>query len=135
MLVDDKRYEENARPAWAVSGAGSGRLEFDRLYLESKVAIEFQGRQHYEEVTFSDGRKSNLEEQQARDALKAMLCRRQRIAFVEIPATELSYETIIEKLDGLLPLVPPLMDRPLFQCLENLCRSYVNSIRRKKTDG
>lgn len=135
VIVDDKRYEDNARPAWAVSGSGSDRLEFDRWYTEAKVAIEFQGRQHYEEVTFSDGRKSNFEAQRVRDGLKALLCSRQEVVFVEIPWTELSYETIVAKLEGRLPLVPPLFDRPLFRCLQNLCHSYVNSAKQRRAAG
>lgn len=132
LYVDDRDYEDNARPQWAVSGDGSGRSEIDRWYKGARVAIEFQGRQHYEIVTFSDGRSSNLEAQRMRDGLKALLCLRQGITFVEIPATELSYETIVGKLEGHLPLIPPLVDRPLFQCLQNLSHSYVNAARQGK---
>lgn len=130
LYVDDRDYEDNARPPWAVSGAGSGRFEIDRWYVRARVAIEFQGRQHFEIVTFADGRTSDLEGQRVRDGLKALLCLRQGIAFIEIPGTALSYDTIVAKLEGHLPLIPPLPDRPLFQCLENLSHYYVNLARK-----
>lgn len=123
VTVDDDDYIENARLEWTASGANYHRLEFDRFYSRAKVAIEFQGRQHFQAVAFPDGM-SNLQQQEVRDGLKALACLRQGVIFVEINDIELSYETIATKLRGLLPLIPPPRDRPLFRALENMCHSY-----------
>lgn len=122
ITVDDDNFLDNARLQWTVSGAGDNPLEFDRFYPDAKVAIEFQGRQHYEEVTFRHG-KSDLEQQQNRDGLKALACLRQKVTLVEIPDIDLSHETLVAKLGGVLPLLPPRTDRPLFRTLADYAMS------------
>lgn len=132
IVVDDDDFMDNVRPAWTALGPGDTPLEFDRIYPEWRVAIEFQGRQHYEEVTFPDG-KSDLKRQQALDGRKALACLRQQFTLVEIADIELSYETLVTKLDGLLPLISPLTTRPLFRTLNNLCHEHANWAKEKRT--
>lgn len=134
ITVDDDNFLDNARLQWTVSGAGDNPLEFDRFYPDAKVAIEFQGRQHYEEVTFRYG-KSNLQQQQNRDGLKALACLRQKVTLVEIPDIDLSHETLVAKLGGVLPLLPPRTDRPLFRTLANLCHEHVNWAMARRGTG
>lgn len=134
ITVDDDNFLNNARFQWTVSGTGDNRLEFDRFYPDARVAIEFQGRQHYEEVTFRDG-KTNLQKQQDLDGRKALACLRQQVTLVEIPDIELSYETLVAKLGGLLPFLPPRTDRPLFRTLANLCHGYVNWAMDRRGQG
>lgn len=133
LLVDDDDYVDNSRPEWAVSGDGSSRLEFDRLYETAGVAIEFQGRQHYQMSAFTPDKRA-LQQRTERDGLKALACIRRNIAFVEFAANELSYDTVTAKLGHLLPLIPPRFDRPIFRTLTNMCHSYVNYIHRDMRD-
>lgn len=128
IIVDDSHVLDNHRFDWLASAPGDGRRELDRLLPEAKVAIEFQGRQHFEEVQFRTG-KSNLQEQLARDRAKMLACERKGIAFVEVADIELSYETLVEKLDGLLPLIQPRKDQPLFQTLQDLCLEHASWAR------
>lgn len=127
-LVNEPNFIDNARFRWTRLGTGHSRLEFDRYYPDSRVAIEFHGRQHYEEVEFNAGR-SDLAAQQVRDGLKALACLRQGVTLIEIADIELSYEYLIAKLAGHLPLFPARVDRPLFRTLANLAADYTNWAR------
>lgn len=55
--------------------------------------------------------------QQWRDNVKAGICVRNGIKYVEISAKELSFDSIIDKRDGVLPLRPIRKDRPLIQAI------------------
>lgn len=123
ISVDDPHFIENARLQWVVSDASGYRLEFDYTCPDSRLAVEFHGRQHYEHVTFKDG-KSDLQAQQHRDALKMLACRRQEFALIEIADIELSPQLVIARLEPYVPLIPPRTDRPLYQTLKRLCHGY-----------
>lgn len=134
IIVDDDDVVDNARFKWTVLNPSDSPREFDRYYRKTKVAIEFQGRQHYEEVTFRDGT-SNLQEQQNRDGLKALACLRRGVTMVEIPDIELSYATLVAKLEHLLPLLPVRPDRPLFQTLSTLCDDHATWAKSRRGSG
>lgn len=139
LVVDDHDFRDNARPAWLVSGDGSGRFELDRWYRSAKVAFEFQGSQHYQPDTSLHAGINEFQQQQWRDNLKAGICARQGIRYVEIPANELGVDFMLAKLTGLLPLRPIQTDRPLIKAIANMCLSYVNVVnreeRRRQTKG
>lgn len=128
IYVDDQNFLDNHRFKWAPSPETGLPMEFDRTHEDLKVVIEFQGRQHFEKVTFRTG-ESDLTAQMARDRAKMVACERKGFVLVEIIATELSCDMIIGKVDGLLPLIPPLKERPLYQTLDELCRSYAARAR------
>lgn len=130
LIVDDHDFRDNARPHWLTLGDGSGRLEIDRWYRAAKVAIEFHGTQHYRyDPKFHTSHEAFLE-QQVRDNAKIGLFTRQGIRYVEIAATELSFEHVMNSVRGWLPLRPIPTDSPLVRALRNMCHSYVNSIHR-----
>lgn len=131
LIVDDDDFVDNHRFDWASSGQGDGAFEFDRMYEEAKVGCEFQGPQHYQVVQFRNG-PSDLVKQQARDRAKALACERHGITLVEIPDVELSYETLVAKLEGLLPLIQPLRDGPLFMAIQRMCDAQVNRARGRR---
>lgn len=124
-LVNDLNFIDNARFRWTRLGTGHGRLEFDRYYPDARVAIEFHGRQHYEEVEFGN-RKSELGAQRVRDGLKALACLRQQVTMIEIADIELSYDHLVAKLTNHLPLLPVRLNRPLFRTIANLAADYRN---------
>lgn len=130
-FVDDNDFVDNHRFQWAVSPWTGQPLEFDRTFISSRVVIEFQGRQHFEVVSFAAG-ESDLVQQMARDRAKIVACERKGFVFVEIAASELSCETIFRKLDGVLPLIQPLKHRPLYQTLDEFCTSYAAWVRGEK---
>lgn len=130
LIVDDRDYRYNVRPAWLNAGDGRGNLEIDYWQRGDRVAIEFQGMQHYrlEPVFHKD--KGQFLDQQVRDYVKAGLCIRNGAKYIEISAVELSFEAIVAKIQGILPLRPIPMDGPIVRTLENMCQSYVNSVHR-----
>lgn len=132
LVVDDHDFRDNARLRWLVPGDGSPRLELDRWYRSAKVAVEFNGSQHYRPDTPLHANPEEFRQQQFRDNLKAGLCTRHGIAYVEIAAWELDFEPIMKKLEGLLPLRPIRPERPLVKALSNMCRSYVNTVSREE---
>lgn len=59
-------------------------LRFDFFLPDYKCCIEYNGKQHYEEVKYFGG-KENLETQQKRDNIKRQWCKENNIKLIEIP--------------------------------------------------
>lgn len=136
LVVQDRKYRDNARPAWLVSGDGSGRFEIDIWFYEAGVAIEFQGRHHHR----SGGRFANLQgdnsAQIERDNIKAGICARAGVRYIEFTGRDLSFQRIIDKLDGVLPVLLPLVHvlehRPLMRKLDEMSQTYRNYVRKEE---
>ncbi len=60
-------------------------LRFDFYIPSLKTAIEFDGRQHYEEVPFFNSATSTLELTRERDGIKDAYCREHGIRMLRIP--------------------------------------------------
>lgn len=78
------------------------KLSLD-IYIPSiKVAIEYQGGQHYKSVRFYGG-KENLEKIQSRDALKKELCSKHNVELIEwkydVPINEKNLQSLINGLN------------------------------------
>lgn len=134
LIVDDPHFVDNARLKSIVSSESGFRLEFDRYLPDAHLAIEFQGRQHFEEIEFREG-KTDLTQQQTRDGLKLLACRRQGLTLIEIADTELSPKLLLEKLAPHVALIPPRKDRPLYRTIHRLCHGYANWARSKRRTG
>lgn len=63
-------------------------LEFDCYNEELKLAVEYNGRQHYEYVPFFHKNKEAFYNQKYRDELKRIKCRDLGIRLIEIPYTQ-----------------------------------------------
>lgn len=131
VAVSDPHVLYNHRFHWIPGENGNRRMELDIFFPDSAVAVEFQGRQHYEEVEFESGR-TNLQKQLATDRLKQLACRRRGITLIEVPDVELSYETLVQKLEGKIELLEPLRDRPIFLTLQRLAEGYAQWARRQR---
>lgn len=107
------------------------RLELDIDFPNVKVAVEFQGRQHYETVEFPSGR-TDLQKQMALDRMKALACERRGYTLVEIPDVELSYETVLTKLQGKIDLIEPPKEGPLFHKLCEMAERHANWARNQR---
>lgn len=125
-IVRDFDVHDNARPEWLVSGKGAGRLELDRLYRRAKVAVEFQGAQHFRRGETMNETEEKLAQQIANDNLKAAICMRNKIQLIEFTWRDLSYDKVADKLRGILPVIPVKEDGPLYTTLSRLCLSYSN---------
>ena len=62
-------------------------LELDCFNKELGIAVEYNGRQHYEYVPFFHKNKEAFHNQKYRDELKRMICVRNSINLIEVPYT------------------------------------------------
>lgn len=77
------------RPDFLSNTALGGRnLELDCFNEELKLAVEFNGRQHYEFVPHFHKNIETFHNQKYRDELKRIYCRDNGIYLIEIPYTE-----------------------------------------------
>lgn len=123
-VVDVPYAYDNVRPSWLRPGSSRGRLELDRWYAEAGVAIEFQGSQHYRKGETMNTTDEALADQIDRDNLKAAICMRNNVHLIEFTAADLMYPTILDKLDGTLPLIPISTSGPLYSTMTKLCDGY-----------
>lgn len=128
--VADDRYVDNARPAFLQNRETGEYMELDRWYYEHRVGEEYEGIQHFAVTKLTD--KEKLKEIQARDAMKAEICRAEGIPLMIITEDDLS-------IDGILAKIPPQLPKAHFdrndsyvRTLDELCRDYVASCRRAR---
>ena len=76
-----------ARPDFLRNPVTGGRfnLELDCYNPEMKLAVEYQGIQHYKFVPYFHQNKATFENQKYRDHLKRMLCEQKGITLIEVP--------------------------------------------------
>ena len=80
------------RPSWLVNPHTKRQLELD-LYCEKlKLAVEIQGPQHYEKVKHYHASEKDFKDQQQRDLVKSILCKKHGIKLVYV-------DTRIDKYD------------------------------------
>ncbi len=73
------------RPSWLITKTGK-RMELDGYSEELKIAFEYQGRQHYEDVTFFNNGQSFINRND-NDVQKKKLCQIRGVFLIEIPHT------------------------------------------------
>ncbi len=130
LIVLDSDYRDNPRPAWLVSGDGSGRLELDRWYRSAKVAFEFQGPQHFRNTNPFEASEPN--EQPHRDRHKAAICNLEGIRLIQVVASDLDYRQLRSRVSDVLTLAPEREYRPIHKSLEKMCRGYINYASKKE---
>jgi hypothetical protein len=101
---------ENIRPKWLVNPETKRCLELDCYNPELKIAVEYNGEQHYKWPNFTNQSYDQFINQVRRDALKVEMCDRYgvylitvpyNVPFTKIPEFITSYlpETIRKRLD------------------------------------
>ena len=92
-LFPEKPVLHHYWPAWLAG------LELDVFVPHAKLALEYQGQQHYEPVELWGGQEA-LEAQQKRDALKAARCKQEGVVLLEVrfddPLTHDFLESLIQ---------------------------------------
>jgi len=76
--------EEHVHPSLARYSTGKN-LEFDIWVERFDLAVEFQGAQHFQEVSVFAGSGSNLEHYRELDEEKRVLCERANVALITVP--------------------------------------------------
>jgi hypothetical protein len=82
-----KRFKK-ARPQWLVGKSGR-LLELDLFDRKAAIAIEYQGRQHYQFIDRFHGTREKFEAQQERDRLKAQLCAERGVLLLVVPGLDM----------------------------------------------
>jgi len=81
-----KRPFDKQRPDWLTTDKG-GRLELDCYNEELKIALEYNGKQHYEMVPYFYKTQKAFEDCQQADRDKERLCRDNNIHLIVVPYT------------------------------------------------
>jgi len=136
ILVQNRERQFNARPHWLVSGAGSESFEVDVVFPSEMVAIEFQGRYHHARPGLPPEVEARVAAQIERDNIKVGLLVRAGYRVVEFSGVDLSFETVAEKLEDLLPVESALLEvlrhRPLMRRMNEMLQRYRNFVRREQ---
>lgn len=62
-------------------------LELDIFNQELRIAVEYNGRQHYEYIPFFHRTRDSFNNQKQRDFIKRLLCEKNNITLIEVPYT------------------------------------------------
>ncbi len=83
-----KKPFNNIRPDFLSNPVTGGKnLELDCYNEELKLAVEYNGRQHYEYSPYFHKNKDQLETQKYRDMMKRNLCKENNVTLIEVPYT------------------------------------------------
>jgi uncharacterized protein YkuJ len=83
--ITDKKFTKK-RPKWLKNPSSNYPLELDGYNEELKIAFEYNGRQHYEQIKYWNNKKSNkLTITQRNDKFKLKKCREKGILLIVIP--------------------------------------------------
>lgn len=131
VLVPDEPCQDNARPSYLLNVATGNLMEFDRWYPEARVAIEFNGPQHYRATRmFSDS--EAVRQQQQRDLMKLAWAAQFGTTLVTITPPELTFPILQQKLAALLPLAPLYNEDPVVRFLDRYSRNYARKAGRSE---
>ncbi len=84
---------KKVRPSWLVNPKTGHKMELDFYCKELKLAIEINGRQHYEYIPYFHKTKENFKKQLERDKAKKKICSREGVHLIEIQdCRNLEYE-------------------------------------------
>lgn len=110
-LIGKGKYIENFRPDW-LNG-----LELDFYFPGKKLALEFNGDQHYAHTEFG-----SPYSQWSRDRLKRELCKKRGIRLAIIDACDLEYTRLIGRIGGNKKMVQ--MNRKKLRILNKKSKAY-----------
>lgn len=134
LFVDSQDFQDNARPRFLANPRTGEPLELDRWYTKLGIAFEFNGPQHYAPTeVYADLGK--VREQRARDLMKEALCREAGIRLLVVVPDDLTYDGMLHKLQGQLPLRNVSRDDPLMRYVISLSERYLRKIQQEKAIG
>lgn len=84
------------RPAFLTNPKTGFPLELDCYCAPLKLALEYNGKQHYEFCKKYHRRKQDFLDQKARDQLKIQLCKIHGVKLIVVPYTELNLASYIK---------------------------------------
>lgn len=129
ILVASTRYVDDSRPDWLRNLITRARLELDREYVPECVALEFQGKQHYETSDFGDDKE--LVDQRLRDQQKKSLCLDRGVKLLEILPRHLTRDAMVARLGDALPLTAyaHVPESALLDSIDMMAQEYVRRLK------
>ena len=106
------------------------RLQWDMFFYELRVAIEFNGEQHYGPTELYT--KEQSEAQQRRDAYKYKAAEREGIRVIVIRTEDLSVAGVLNKIRGAVPLNEEAKNPRLLRYLDKVCKRYRGAAERRR---
>lgn len=91
----DKKFIK-VRPTWLLNSKGNV-MEIDIYNDELKLAIEYNGKQHYEFCQFFHKTIDSFHKRLTDDKLKVQLCKTNNVDLIVVPYTENPYEFLINE--------------------------------------
>ena len=88
--VMEKIYKvpfRNIRPTWLKNPKTNRCLELDVYNPEKKIAVEYNGKQHYEWPNFTNCSYEEFKNQLYRDRVKKYLCKKHGVHLITVPYT------------------------------------------------
>ncbi len=85
---------DNIRPYFLKSPKTGKNLELDAYNHDLKLAIEYQGPQHYKFMSYYHSTEKDFQNQLDRDRMKKEMCQKRGITLIEVPYTYSKYEDI-----------------------------------------
>jgi hypothetical protein len=128
LLIDSQDYEDDALPGFLVNPFTGERMQLDRYYTAG-IAFEFNGPQHYI-ATERYSEEDELARQQARDIMKAGICRNRGIQVQVVHPEDLSLKVMRQKVGTLLPMRELNGHEPLLAFLELEAQRYRSAAMR-----
>jgi hypothetical protein len=122
-FLTDKKFVK-IRPAWLKYIEG-GNLELDMYNEELKLAVEYNGIQHYKYIPFFHRETDGFAKLQASDAFKASVCKERNVNLIIIPYTVKMHDIpsfIIEKCKALEYKFNYLAPMPISNFLKQRCK-------------
>ena len=87
---------EKVRPGW-LANKSNNNLELDMYNDELKLAIEYNGIQHYKYEKFFHKSKEDFEARVAADELKVKLCKKNHVDLIVVPYTEDPFVFLVQE--------------------------------------
>lgn len=96
---------EKTRPFFLNNTVTGHNLELDCYNKELNLAVEYNGRQHYEYTPYFHKNKEAFQNQRYRDELKKIWCKDRGIQLIIVPYTEKNIEQYLSRELSALPVM------------------------------
>jgi len=85
-ILTHKKFD-SVRPEWLKNPLTGRNLELDCFNLELRLAMEYNGKQHYEYTSHFHSSEDKFVQQVVRDEIKKDLCDENRVTLIIVPYT------------------------------------------------
>lgn len=132
LAVFDDDYIDGASPPWLVDCFPDGPYVLGRWYRRASIAFTFQPKKYDRRAIFAAHSETAEHWGIIRDYIAAGLCAHQQVLLIKIQPPDLSYEGMVRKVRGLLPIRPFKAGGPIDKTMTKLTERYLQSLEDDK---